>query len=148
MSQRVWLSIQFDCRGDGAERHLDSLGANFVFVGSSAAAAHMVGVGNQNCLGLAGGNVSKVIVCCREICVQPFLPFLPKSPPCCGSRRHDAILDGFSRSSEQVFDMIDVLNWNRFQKLFCGGGNLLENLVRNVAGLVECSREAISAMTL
>ena len=46
-SQRALLSIQFDDRGDGGERHFDCLGANFVLVLVKAALSHMLGEGSQ-----------------------------------------------------------------------------------------------------
>ena len=81
----------------------------------------MVGPGSQDGLLVRRIEVGEVVVDGGES-LHPCFPSFPKTKARFGSRRHDASVDGLSSSSEQIFDGMFFVNWNKVQKAFCGGG--------------------------
>ena len=79
---------------------------------------------------------------------EPSAPMAKKACPLLDSRLHDSIVDVVVKSLEQIHEVRFMLNWNKCQKLFCGGGNLVEKVWRNLVRFVVYLRDATSAMTL
>ena len=74
----------------------------------------MVGPGSQDGLLVRRIEVGEVVVDGGES-LHPNFPSFPKTKARFGSRRHDASVDGLSSSSEQIFDGIFAVNWNKVQ---------------------------------